>query len=171
MKALTIWQPWATLIVDGLKRFEFRKYPAPKALIGKYIVIHAAKRKPTDFDLAHTMAWPSHTTGNPAADRHVIDMLRPIERGVETLPLAAGLGTARLGEPRRAVDIFRGQMDPSDIDDDMWGWPMTDAEAWPAPVPARGYQGFWDWSPLGPETMPDPPADLFATINKGDLAP
>ena len=165
MKALTVWQPWATLIVAGLKLHEFRRYPAPKALIGQTVVIHAGKRKPTDHDLARTLAAPSHTTGNPDADRQVMDLLRPFWRRVEIMPQAAGLGTVRLGEPRPALDIFRGQMDPADINPDMWGWPMADAEAWPEPIPARGYQGFWEWHPLAAGRPAGP--DLFSTDQDG----
>lgn len=45
MKALTIWQPWASLIVAGAKPFEFRGWSMPRSMIGQRIVIHAAARK------------------------------------------------------------------------------------------------------------------------------
>ncbi len=45
MKALTIWQPWASLIVAGAKPFEFRGWRAPRSLIGQRIVIHAGATK------------------------------------------------------------------------------------------------------------------------------
>jgi ASCH domain. len=45
MKALTIWQPWASLIIAGAKPYEFRGWRAPRSLIGQRIVIHAAARK------------------------------------------------------------------------------------------------------------------------------
>ena len=45
MKALTIWQPWASLIIAGAKPFEFRGWRPPASLIGQRIVIHAAARK------------------------------------------------------------------------------------------------------------------------------
>ena len=44
MKALTLHQPWASLIVEGFKPREFRVWAAPQALVGQRIVIHAAKR-------------------------------------------------------------------------------------------------------------------------------
>lgn len=44
MKALTVWAPWAHLIMVGAKPFEFRSYYAPKFVIGKEIVIHAGSR-------------------------------------------------------------------------------------------------------------------------------
>lgn len=35
LPAITIWQPWATLIAEGAKPFEFRSWPAAPRLIGK----------------------------------------------------------------------------------------------------------------------------------------
>lgn len=44
MKALTLWQPWASLIALGVKTIETRSWAAPKSLIGQRIAIHASKR-------------------------------------------------------------------------------------------------------------------------------
>ena len=46
MKAITLWQPWASLIADGRKTVETRSWAPPKALIGHRIAIHASKRAP-----------------------------------------------------------------------------------------------------------------------------
>lgn len=48
MKALTIRQPWATLIALGVKTIETRSWRAPQALIGQTIAIHAGKHRPKD---------------------------------------------------------------------------------------------------------------------------
>lgn len=45
MIALTIWQPWASLIVVGAKPYEFRGWVAPRSARGKRIAIHAGARK------------------------------------------------------------------------------------------------------------------------------
>lgn len=45
MKALTVWQPWASLIIVGAKPYEFRGWRFPQSLLGQRIVIHAAARK------------------------------------------------------------------------------------------------------------------------------
>ena len=44
MKALTVWQPWASLIAIGAKPYEFRGWACPIALRGKRIAIHAGVR-------------------------------------------------------------------------------------------------------------------------------
>src|SRR3546814_1422832 len=70
------------------------------------------------------------------------------------LPLAAGLGTAILGEPRIGTEIAEefGVPRANDSDRDEhanWGWPLTDIEVWDEPIPMKGKQGFWNW--LEPE--------------------
>ncbi|KGT75815.1 hypothetical protein MA20_32000 [Bradyrhizobium japonicum] len=44
MKAISLWQPWASLIAVGAKPFETRHWAPPRELIGKRIAIHAAKK-------------------------------------------------------------------------------------------------------------------------------
>ena len=48
VKALTIRQPWATLIALGVKTIETRSWRAPQALIGQTLAIHAGKHRPKD---------------------------------------------------------------------------------------------------------------------------
>lgn len=48
MKTLSLWQPWASLVVEGVKTIETRSWPAPQSLIGQRIAIHAAAQRPTD---------------------------------------------------------------------------------------------------------------------------
>jgi activating signal cointegrator 1 len=45
MKALTLHQPWATLIALGVKTIETRSWRAPASLIGQRIAIHAGKHR------------------------------------------------------------------------------------------------------------------------------
>lgn len=68
MKALTIWQPWASLIMAGAKPFEFRGYRAPRFVIGERIVVHAGVRpckREEVTDLLERLADPEEawTTG------------------------------------------------------------------------------------------------------------
>lgn len=42
MKAITVKQPWASLIVHGIKDIENRTWPCPKRYIGKRVLIHAS---------------------------------------------------------------------------------------------------------------------------------
>jgi activating signal cointegrator 1 len=44
MKAISLWQPWASLIACGAKPYETRSWAPPRELIGQTIAIHAAKK-------------------------------------------------------------------------------------------------------------------------------
>lgn len=158
MKALTIWQPWASLIIAGAKPYEFRGWRPPRALIGQRIVIHAAAKKVDRAevcDVYHVLFHraASDSIAEAAAETCLVpDRALPILAAMLTtaLPMACGLGTAILGEPRIGTEIADefGVPRANDSDRDEhanWGWPLTDIEVWPIPIPMRGAQGFWNW--------------------------
>jgi hypothetical protein len=45
VKALTLHQPWASLVALGVKTIETRSWAAPRSLVGQHIAIHAGKRE------------------------------------------------------------------------------------------------------------------------------
>lgn len=168
MKALTIWQPWASLIIAGAKPYEFRGWRAPRSMIGQRIVIHAAAHKIDrdeaiqlwtilmDRDCSEILGIDAGDLAEAAAETCLIPeraipiLQRVIMSRIEPLPMACGLGTALLGEPRIGTDIAEefGVPRANDSDRDEhanWGWPLTDIEVWPEPIPMRGAQGFWNW--------------------------
>lgn len=157
MKALTIWQPWASLIIAGAKPYEFRGWRFPASMIGQRIVIHAAKRK-IEIDeaghLFHLRNFRNCSDDNKlrwaetclVAEHAQAVFNQALERN---LPMAAGIGTAVLGEPRLGTEIAEefGVPRANDSTRDQhanWGWPMLDIERWPEPIPMRGFQGFWN---------------------------
>lgn len=158
MKALTIWQPWASLIMAGAKPFEFRGWRAPRSMIGQRIVIHSAKRKidkSEALDLYKILQFRDScdTIGAAASETCLIaEKALPVLALALTvgLPISCGLGTAIIGEPRNGLEIAEefGVPRANDSDRDQhanWGWPMLDIEPWPESVPMRGAQGFWNW--------------------------
>jgi len=151
MYALTLWQPWATLVVEGVKPFEFRRWPAPKWIWGQRIAIHAGarpvKRREVDDLIASIrieQGWGTALDPEPA-----LDILLRIQARLDLLPRSAVLGTAVIGRPVPASEAvrqvygenFRG--DSNRIDHQVFGWPMTDIVRFEPSVPATGAQGFW----------------------------
>lgn len=146
MKALTIWQPWASLIMIGAKPYEFRSWPAPASVRGQRIVIHAGKRPAREDEIREIKYRLDRFNGAGLQ----LDPHKAMELLVR-VPAAAfiksvGLGTAELGEPERCCELFRDTMDQDDINPDMWAWPLTDVRWFDAPIPSRGERGFWNWS-------------------------
>ncbi|MBO6755786.1 MAG: ASCH domain-containing protein [Roseibium sp.] len=150
MKALTVWQPWASLIACGVKPYEFRGWYAPKSLIGERIAIHAAARKPKREEIADLLLQlkgpePWTMALMPGAIKHLDYWLANPDR----LPLSHVVCTVRLGLPVLGSDLvkkFGGPVNDSDRDQHSnWGWPMLDVEPLVPPEPATGKQGFWNW--------------------------
>lgn len=154
MKALTIWQPWATLIVQGAKPYEFRGWKPPRSLIGQRVAIHAGAR-PIKRDevrmLLLQLQQPKY--GNPCLHAPlaipVLDIAYKNPKA-GALPLSHVLATAIVGEPKRgdecAGEFGEHATNDSDREEHFnWGWPLLDIERLEPPVPARGAQGLWEW--------------------------
>ena len=151
--ALTVWQPWASLIAEGVKPYEFRGWPAPKAYRGQRIAIHAGSRpvrlpevKALIYRMGREDAWTT------ALKPEALEILRRISQAPTSLILGAVVCTAVLGNPvpsDRIMHTFGGpKVNDSDRDQHCnWAWPLTDIQRLEPPEPARGAQGFWKWTP------------------------
>lgn len=135
MKALTIWQPWASLIIGGWKPYEFRGWAAPASIVGQRIGIHAAKRPMKTGELRNIMDYACSPEGQ-ADDIHIacMDLLERAWRREVELPMSAVLGTAVLGPPKRVRQ---------NLDGPRYAWPMLAVQKWADPIPMKGAQGFW----------------------------
>ncbi|GJD92876.1 hypothetical protein [Methylobacterium iners] len=152
LPCITIWQPWATLIVLGAKPYEFRGWAAPRALRGKRIGIHAGARKVKRDEIADLLvrlrsdeAWTTCLRPDIA-----IPILEKAHTSPGILPLSHVLGTAVLGEPVRADQIvgeFGGVLNDSDRAEHCnFAWPLTGILPFEPPIAAKGAQGFWPWT-------------------------
>lgn len=152
MKALTIWQPWATLIAIGAKPYEFRSWAAHKALRGQRIVIHAGARPVRPAEVrAILIQLSGPTPWMTGLDPYLaVPLLEKVMHDL-ALPLGHGLGTAILGEPTKtpslpgAPAIGDGLNDSDRAAHANFGWPLTAWQDFTPPIPCRGAQGFWNW--------------------------
>jgi hypothetical protein len=157
MKALTVWQPWATLILQGAKPYEFRGWRPPRSLIGQRIAIHAGARpirREEVLTLLMQLRDPEKY-GQPCLHAPLaIPVIEIAARNPKAgaLPLSHVICTAVLGEPKRGDECAAEFGTEAGNDSDRegtfnWGWPMLDVQRLEPPVPARGAQGLWDWRP------------------------
>jgi hypothetical protein len=152
MKAITLWQPYASL-VGVLKFNETRswgtRYRGPLA-------IHAAARAPF-------MPWVQGSSVHEEEMATLTGALR--ELGVSSifeLPRGAVVSKCRLVD---CIEITYKNFDAvvPKAPDRHYGdyrvgrfiWVLRDIVRLPRPVPARGKQGFWEWD----DTPIRPPAD------------
>ena len=154
MKALTLHQPWATLIADGVKAIETRSWRPPEALIGHRIAIHAGKRLIATHRL-NRLTRRAMKKGHGAYWRQEI----PQGAVVCTVRLAWA-GRVRGFEKEGYVSLATGpsslvREDPyGDFGVGRWLWGLEDIEPLDPAVPASGRQGLWNWdeSDSDPET-------------------
>ena len=144
MKALTVWQPWASLIAKGWKRYEFRSWPGFARMEGERIAIHAAARKPQlveIYDLRNRVD-EEESFVDPAA-REWLDSIR-----LQDFPRSCIVATATLGRTLTPAEVAKivgqdGVENDSDRADHFnFAWPMKDVRPVPG-IPCRGAQGFW----------------------------
>lgn len=162
MKAVTIWQPWASLIACGAKKYETRGWPT------KYrgpIAIHAALKKPP-------APWPEL---GEVLDQYAEKMGR-----LDELPRGAIIATAELVNVWRIVhhpgtdvdeaknipigaesltldkhapdfgDFFvptAQEMALGDWTPGRYAWELANVKILPVPIPIKGKQGLWNWEP------------------------
>ena len=147
MKALTLWQPWASLVAEGCKPYEFRRWAAPFSVRGQRIAIHAGARPMKRVELLDLieLVETEGQVGTALVVEPALALLRGILAGTVEVPRSAVVCTAVLGVPVKAVDLPPEFADSDRVDHHVWGWPLSDIRRLTPPVPARGAQGFWTW--------------------------
>lgn len=141
MRAISLWQPWASLMAFGEKRFETRGYPT--AAKGQ-LAIHAAKKQDRDC-LALCLEEPFTSA--------------LILGGIETisdLPFGAVVAIGKLVGCHKVEDV-RDSLSAKerafgDYRDGRFAWEFELTERLEIPVPALGKQGFWFWNPKATHT-------------------
>ena len=149
MKALTVWQPHASLIAIGAKRIETRSWSAPWALqSGSLLAIHAAKR-------SLSVCWRDLRLTNYAAWQEAREVLACAGLG-DDLPLGAVVAVCRFvrctfvrctGAEYRAPHISERERLFGDYSAWRYAWELRVIYRLPDPIPARGRQGLWEWEP------------------------
>lgn len=157
--AITIWQPWASLIAAEVKPFEFRGWAPPRSFWHLRVAIHAGARPVRRGEVAELTAklQGDHWRVTGLSDRSsALAVLEAWWRNHQALPLSSVLCTATLGAPLRndalADALGLPRLNDSDRDEHSnYGWPLTDIRRLQPFVPARGAQGFWRWMPPSKE--------------------
>ena len=130
MKALTIYQPWATLVAIGRKAIETRAWQTDYRGL---IAIHAGESR------AH-LSLIGHAAFAAALIPNGI-------RSAGDLPLGAVVAIARLANcvPVEACLASMEERAFGDYSHGRFAWILRDVRAVDPPIPARGYPLLWDW--------------------------
>lgn len=148
MKALSLWQPWASALFTALKPDETRHWPIPTKLIGEPIAIHASLTDTRDT----RMYWEDFENNDPGAqiamalEQIGIHTYGDFPRGciIGWIVFGAPLHTSQIAEwkeHRSALQRRFGDYSPK-----RFAWPKQRAELFDKPYPCTGRQGFFDWT-------------------------
>jgi hypothetical protein len=132
VRAISLWQPWASLVAVGAKRVETRHWPAPTTIVGQRIAIHATK----------TRDWLHLCSVEPFAS-YVADR--------EALPLGAIVATVVVDRSRRITPEAAAQLELEAPHEFAFGnyaggyaWVLRDVKKLDEPIPFRGSQGIFE---------------------------
>lgn len=145
MKAITLTQPWASLVAMSAKRMETRSWGT---LYRGPLAIHAAMKFPRD---AKALCWRA-----PFADCLNAAGLNSIDK----IPLGAVLATTTLIDcvqmggivaqtPRQLCRAYNVGYYPEgefgDFAVGRWAWIFGPTTVLKPPIPAKGALGLWEW--------------------------
>lgn len=147
MKALTIYQPWATLIATGQKRIETRGWATGYR---GWLIIHAAVKWSADLrELSCSPLFAEMLRGTPGYSATDGDLFSESEP--PTPPLGAVVGVAKLvateqtDDPRLIVSDHEREL--GDYSAGRWAWIFEERIAFQNPIPMKGFQGIWRPAP------------------------
>ena len=142
MKALSLTQPWATLIAIGAKQIETRNWST--AYRG-WLAIHASKTWSDELAaLCIDDTFARVLVG--AGITHTLDLPRGAIVAVGNLHKVGEILRRRDGAVMvrgQELPITGDELDFGDYTAGRYGWVMTNVHPLPEPVPCRGALGLW----------------------------
>jgi len=142
VKALSLWQPWASWVALEWKKIETRKHNHFKSLVGQRILIHAAKKWD---ERAFPMAW------NYLSPKQIHE--------TQTFKGLHGLLCTAFVKEHRYLHIKDSALALCACDNSLYGLILVDIQRLKEPIPWRGGQGIFEVSDClislkkGPETQ------------------
>lgn len=136
MKALTLTQPWATLVSIGAKRIETRSW---NTSYRGALAIHAAK------------GFPMYAKEMMLDDMFISPLARAGYTSIAALPTSAIVATCRLVDVKRVTSL----LDAPDKPERCFGnytigrymWYLEDVVKLDVPIHAKGALSLWEWTP------------------------
>lgn len=138
MKALSLTQPWASLVTVGAKRLETRSWYA--SYRGP-IVIHASKGYP---------GWCKEF-----AETHAVRNALGCKADPKNLPLGVGLCVANLRACVKTTELHKleaidmrpsvNELEFGNFAEGRWAFALEVEYLFIEPIPAKGAQRWWSW--------------------------
>lgn len=138
MKVISIWQPWASLVVHGFKFFETRTWAPPRSVIGQRIGIASTKNITGDQRSAFS---------DPLMQKYYAQTELP---ALEELPRGYLLGTVLLHSFEIVTEEFLEDITEEEhsygwYHEGNYAWRLRHPELLTHPIPIQGKQGLYEW--------------------------
>lgn len=159
MKAISLHQPWASLVMQGVKRLETRSWAPPASLVGERVLVHAAKR----LDRCVLERPFSEVIRDPGRDAPIGVLLGSVLiEGAWEIEREADVGLI-VREYHRRHDGLGGHFEEAiarelafgDFELGRWAWGLGAPRRLNVPIPWGGRQRFFEVGQLtallGPE--------------------
>jgi hypothetical protein len=142
MKALSLWQPWASLIALGEKRIETREWSTKHR---GYLAIHATAKLPPRWLGA---SRHSEMFRNELAD--VFNVRRDhVEAATRKLPLSSVLCIVNLVDIQETIHVreilCERELIFGNYKDGRYAWFLEIVEVFETPIHAKGNRLIWNW--------------------------
>lgn len=136
-KAISLWQPWASLIASGAKVHETRSW---KTFYQGPLLICAAQRRPAGDLLPLIEKWKEYLPeGN-----------LPLGEAVALVDLEGCYMTSGISHIHTPTDEEMGDWSPG-----RYAWRLENVRLPIRPIPIKGHQGLWDVE-INPEDFRNP---------------
>lgn len=129
MKAITIKQPWASLIVHGIKDIENRTWACPKKYLGQRVLIHASAKP----DIEPYMIF--NDAQADAIDNCVMDVCGYYK---QTGAIVGSVEIVNCVQNHPSIWADKG----------VYNWVLANPVLFKKPIPAKGRLSFWEYDNL-----------------------
>lgn len=145
MFVLTLIQPYAQLVVEGLKRYEFSTKRPGREKWGKRIGIHAAQTFASVYDVQKTIEIiEQHGPGvvGIVDQKASLEMLKRALDEPSWFHRSRIIGSAKMRVPVKVKDILR-EGNPAGFNLDLWALPLINPRKLVKSVYAVGRPTIW----------------------------
>lgn len=172
MKALTLWQPWASLLAIGAKKYETRSW---KTEYRGPIAIHASLKDPCDImrclptNVQQTMfdslyaafgiksgALKRLPTGRIIATAELVGCWKMTDDGHTVGGARAvrieNVASGAMPDGAKTNIIQGNELLFGDWTPGRFAWGLANVKMLDKPIPCKGKQGMWSWEPGGEDT-------------------
>lgn len=150
MKAITIKQPWASLIVHGIKDIENRTWACPKKYIGQRVLIHAGADKRGGWILNNAQS------GSLLRSKSIL-----YSTDFDDLPFGSIIGSVEIvdcvqNHPSiwaEKTENYTVGMNPKNHENItgkkvVYNWVLANPVLFQKPIPVKGKLSFWEYDGL-----------------------